>query len=211
MQLIDLTGKRFGRLYVIKRDKDFVQESGRKRAAWLCECDCGTIKSVLGDNLKSGKVVTCGCYARENTSKNNSTHHESKSHLYAVWCGMKARCNNQNNTYYSRYGGRGISVCDEWQNNYNAFRDWMLDNGYSDSGHDKTIDRINNDLGYSPDNCRVVDAKSQANNRSSCRLFTYKGKTQNITQWADEFGIEFKKLHYRLSHGWDIERALITP
>ncbi len=212
MSLIDLTGKRFGRLTVIKRDEDYIQASGRRRIMWLCNCDCGAVKSVMGDNLRSGKSTSCGCLTREEAARKNTTHHETDTNLYAIWSSMKGRCYNKNNTNYYRYGGRGITVCDEWRLHYEVFRDWMLANGFYENNHKTmTLDRIDNNRGYTPDNCRLVDAKAQANNRSRCRLYTYCGRTQNIMQWSEETGINYKKLHHRLSHGWDIERALASP
>lgn len=119
---------------------------------------------------------------------------------------MKERCNNPNNPAYKNYGGRGIRICDEWLKDYKVFKKWAIENGYTD---DLTIDRIDNNGNYEPNNCRWVSNKVQANNRRSNVLITYKGKTQNIKQWALELGINYKTLHRRLTvYKWSIEKAL---
>lgn len=118
---------------------------------------------------------------------------------------MKRRCDNKNVKAYADYGGRGIRVCDDWSNSYVAFMEWALSNGYKET---LSIDRIDNNGNYEPSNCRWVDMTTQANNRRSNVIYTYNGETHNIAEWADITGITYKTLHYRLSHGWDIGRAL---
>lgn len=203
--LLNLTGMKFGRLTVMSRAEDIIQASGRRRTAWLCKCDCGNSVVVSSDNLKSGATTSCGCYKRECTSKRKSTHHETNTHLYGVWCTMKSRCYNKNVKSYNRYGGRGIEVCDLWLNSYENFRDWAITNGYSNG---LSIDRIDNDKGYSPDNCRWVSEVEQANNRSSNRLITFHGETHNITEWAKILNINPKTIFTRIYSGWSIERIL---
>lgn len=135
----------------------------------------------------------------------NFKHGMKHTRLYHIWCNMKARCNNPNHTYYANYGGRGITVCDEW-NDFIAFRDWASNNGYSDV---LTIDRKNTNEGYIPENCRWVTMKILENNRTNNRLITFDGITMSIGKWAEKIGVPYKTLYTRLfQHHWTIERAL---
>lgn len=201
----DLTGKRFGRWTVIERVYGYQNDSMRPRVRYLCKCDCGTEKIVLAESISRGLSKSCGCLTKEVCSKSNRTHGESKTRLYRVWNAMKNRCYNKNTIHYEDYGGRGISVCKDWMESYESFRDWAICNGYKDG---LSIDRINNDRNYEPENCRWIDCVGQANNRRSNRLYTYNGETHNIMEWSKIYGIPYKLLHGRLRSGWDIERAL---
>lgn len=204
-KLIDLTGNRYGRLIVVGRAEDRIQSNGRHRVFWKCHCDCGKDIEVLGDNLKQGRTTSCGCYSAELISKLRSTHRETKTKLYGVWCAIKTRCYNPHSTYYNRYGGRGVYMCDEWKNDFTAFRDWAHKNGYNEG---LSIDRIDNDRGYFPDNCRWVDAKTQANNRSSNRVLTLDGVSHNVTEWARMLDINPKTLFNRVYEGKSVEDVL---
>ena len=200
-RLIDLTGQRFGRLVVVER----VENSADGRARWLCRCDCGQSKTVLGEHLKKGRTKSCGCAKSESSSKRFKKHGGRNSKLYRIWSNMKDRCNNPDCKVYSDYGGRGIKVCEEWTDDFSAFQKWALANGYKEG---LTIDRKDNNKGYSPDNCRWTDRKIQGNNKRNCRYITYKGQRKTVAEWSDITGIPHDTLLYRLNHGWETERIL---
>ena len=128
--------------------------------------------------------------------------------MYGIWLSMKARCNNPHTDYYYCYGERGIKVCKEWADSFEKFYDWALTHGYADN---LTIDRINSDLDYMPDNCRWVTPKEQANNRRNNHLLTFQGKTQSIQMWADELNFKHSMISDRIRHGWSVEEALTIP
>lgn len=166
-KLIDLTGQKFGRLVVIERYG--IGKKGQD-AKWLCRCECGGIAISTGKNLRSGNSKSCGCYKSERISETKKTHGFTQNHkkerLYKLWVRMRARCSNCNSKDYKYYGGRGISVCKEWDD-YNNFRMWALMNGYdANAPHGKcTIDRIDVNGNYEPSNCRWVDMKTQNKNK----------------------------------------------
>lgn len=163
---------------------------------------------MLGENLRRGKTTSCGCYRKDKLAREHTTHGETESRLYAVWCAMKARCHNKNNEAYDRYGGRGIIVCAEWRESFESFQEWAIHNGYAD---DLSIDRIDNDGNYEPGNCRWVTGVAQANNRRSNRIYEIDGETHTLTEWAQIRGINPKTLFNRIYTGWDFEDALNTP
>ena len=200
---IDLTGKEFGKLTVLE-----YAYTKNCKAYWKCLCDCGKICIVPAGTLLNGTARSCGCNRKESMRKVATKHGLRDTRLYSIWCNMKQRCYNEKSNRYERYGARGITVCDEWLNDPEAFINWALENGYNDT---LSINRINNDLGYSPSNCNWVDNKEQSNNRSSNHLITYNGKTMNMTQWAQEIGIDRKTLSDRIQSGWSVEKALTTP
>lgn len=211
-KLNDLTGQRFGRLTVLARADDYVSSSGRHRVMWQCQCDCGKQIIAIGNNLTRGKTTSCGCYRRDVAIQSHLTHGESNTKLYGVWLAMRNRCNNPSVDAYPDYGGRGIKVCDEWNDNFQTFRDWAYASGYAPDkdGHDCSIDRIDTNGDYEPSNCRWIGGVAQANNRRSNRLYTYSGVTHNIKEWADLYGLPYQRLHQRLKAGWSIEKALTT-
>jgi hypothetical protein len=134
-------------------------------------------------------------------------HNPAHKRCYLIWHDMKRRCNQPQNKRYDRYGARGIKVCEEWKN-FQAFWDWSITHGYAEN---LTIDRINGDEGYSPDNCRWADGETQANNRSNNHYLTFNGKTQSMAMWAKETGISYFVIRSRLNRGWGAERTLTTP
>lgn len=163
----DLKGEKFGRLLVLERAESYIEPSGRKRTMWKCLCDCGKITIVQASSLKAQTVHSCGCAKTERNQKYFTTHGFSKEKLYGLWREIKKRCYNPNYKQFKDYGGRGIIVCDEWLNNYVAFRNWALNNGYNPNAKfgDCTIDRINVNGNYSPENCRFVSMKIQNQNK----------------------------------------------
>ncbi len=199
----DLTGQRFGRISVIKR-----AENKGKQVAWLCLCDCGAEFVTRSDNITSGATQSCGCFNREQSSKKHRRHGGSGTRLYAIWIKVKSRCNDTNNDRYSDYGGRGITVCQEWQDSFEAFRDWSLANGYSD---DRTIDRKDVNGNYEPSNCRWITNQEQQNNRRDNHYIAHNGETHTITEWARIRGLSENALVHRIQRGWDVDMALNTP
>ena len=164
--LKDLTGQRFNRLVAIERCGTICG-----MAAWLCQCDCGKQIVVIGSDLRKNHTKSCGCLRNELSTERCSKHGKKGTRLYVVWKAMNQRCSNPSSTAFKRYGGRGITVCDEWKHDFQAFYDWAMANGYDENAHrgQCTIDRIDNNKGYSPDNCQWVDMKTQIHNRSNSR------------------------------------------
>lgn len=205
-RVLDLVGKRFGRLVVIKE----AENNKFNQRRYLCKCDCGNEVVVIATRLNQNLTRSCGCLSKDTTTERNYTHKGSKERLYMIWCAMKARCYNLNNREYENYGGRGIQVCNEWLD-YSKFREFMLLHGYdSNAPRGKyTIDRIDNDGDYCPENCRVIPIQQQMYNRTDNHFITFKGKTQTITEWEREYNLTQGSLHRRLNvlH-WDLERAI---
>lgn len=207
---IDMTGKRFGKLTVLRRSSNTQDGS----AVWECRCDCGNLTQVKGNSLRSGVTKSCGCGIVEGLKRGWEwkTHGETNTRLYGIWCGIKQRTSpSADKVREKRYYLRGIRVCQEWENSFEAFRDWALANGYDENAPfgKCTIDRIDNDGDYCPENCRWVTDKEQANNRSSNHKIEYNGETHNISEWADKYGVSQKKLWTRLEkYGWQLRPAL---
>ena len=171
MRYKDLTGQRFNRLVVLEH----IVKDDKEHTYWRCLCDCGNETIARSDALKSGAKQSCGCFHKEImpdilrnvVDTRIKTHGKTKTRLYGVWNSMCSRCYVVTNSAYKNYGGRGIKVCDEWRNNFQAFSDWAMENGYDPNAPKGvcTIDRIDYNKDYSPDNCRFVDMKMQVFNR----------------------------------------------
>lgn len=207
MRYEDLTGQRFGRLTVLER-----APKPSKQTYWLCSCDCGNQATVRGSNLRCGKTKSCGCLHDELSSARlkaqNTTHGESQSRLYGIWCDMKKRCNNPSHWAYARYGGRGIAVCDEWQG-FESFYDWAMSHGYSDS---LTIERTNNNEEYCPQNCQWVSMTVQSRNRSNNTTLEFADERLTVSEWAERMSMAYTTLYGRIyNYGWSVEKALTTP
>ena len=193
-------GQRFGRLKVLI-------PQGRRKGylSVLCICDCGQLCAPTNHNLINGKSSSCGCKSREKTSARNRKHGHSGLPLYALWRNMRDRCQNSNHQDFYLYGGRGIKVCDRWQ----EFENFLADMGHRPKG--KTLDRKDGSKDYSPENCRWATPKQQARNTRRNRLLTFQGKTQCVADWTEECGYPIGLIVNRLRSGWSVERALTTP
>lgn len=200
--VIDLTGQRFGRLVVVRRADPPFAKNGCVR--WHCHCDCGNETDVVGYNLRRGRTASCGCLQKEE----HGTHGQSGSRLYSIWRNMHTRCENPHSPHYDCYGGRGITVCEEWYD-LATFMQWAERTGYQEG---LSIDRIDVNEGYNPVNCRWVTMREQQRNRRNNIKITYHGVTRCLSDWAVTLGINVVTLWHRIFRdGWDIERAFTTP
>lgn len=207
----DLIGQRFGRWVVTGYGKPKLQTTGAYKTTWHCMCDCGNERDVLESNLIRGISTSCGCLRSEKCGDRlrelNRTHGGSQTRLFRIWSGIKSRCFDKNEPAYPRYGGRGIVMCQEWKEDFAKFRDWSLSHGYTD---ELTCDRIDNDKGYSPDNCRWVTMKVQSRNTRRTHYLTINGETLSVADWADRNGIKKDLVYFRLKKGWTPEEAVST-
>lgn len=197
---IDMLGQRSGKLKVIKYNS-----SRNGQAYWLCKCDCGNEIVVRGSHLRTGNVKSCGCL-RSDENKRRATHNKSRSRLYNIYYGMRKRCYTNTHKFYSDYGGRGIIICDEWLNKHHGFQsfcEWALNNGYDDT---LTLERLNVDGNYCPENCTWVSRKRQANNRRNSLHISFNGKTLTPSEWETECGIPAQIIRKRYRNGYDVEK-----
>lgn len=198
---LNLTGQKFGRLTVLHELRNY----HKKGVYWLCVCECGNLTEVKGACLTYGHTKSCGCLNRDITRTRNTSHGKHGSRLYTIWQAMKDRCYNINFKRYKDYGGRGIKVCDEWLNDFQAFYDWAMTNGYGDT---LTIDRSDNNGNYDPNNCRFITLKQQNRNRRSNVNVTINGTTKCLMEWCEILGVKYPTALYRIHHNWGVERAL---
>lgn len=212
MRVVDLTGKRFGKLVVVRRGEN----NNRGEARWVCRCDCGTETLVTSNNLNSGNTRSCGCTRVEKLNRFSTKHggkrRENKDRLYGVWRNMITRCYDENNKQYTRYGGRGIIVCDEWRTDYASFREWSIVNGYNPNSEKGvcTLDRKDNDGNYCPENCRWTNLKEQANNKRNNHYLLVNGERITTAEASEKYGIPYRRLLKRLNSGWSDEEAVLT-
>lgn len=199
-KLIEMVGQKFGRWTVLRRAKG----ARGHDTLWWSRCDCGVERAVHGHSLRDGRSSNCGCETSVQRKLAQPGHGGRGTRLYRSWVGMRQRCRNPKNPKYQRYGGRGISVCPEWEE-FVAFREWAFLNGYRD---DLSIDRIDNDAGYSPVNCRWASAKTQSRNRGFVAL-TSDGRPG--PQVAEENGIPTTTYNNRRHEGWSIDEAATAP
>jgi len=186
----NLKGKRFGRLTVIDlcdRNNGYV--------LWLCKCDCGNTTKVKSSKLLQGRTKSCGCLKKDNNKENANYYNIKHKRLYNIWNKMKERCCNEKNSAYPNYGGRGITICKEWAKSFQAFMSWAIANGYNDN---LTIDRVDNNGNYEPNNCRWATREEQANNTRANRLLSYNGKTMTLSEWAKELNVYKTTLYRRI-------------
>ena len=203
-KIIDITGQRFGNLLVVKR----CENNKSKGTCWICRCECGTKKIVLGNNLKRGQTKSCGCLRNKKTSARNTTHGLRNHALYSVWVRIKERCYNKNAKPYLDYGGRGIAMCDEWRDDFQMFYDWSIASGYKKG---LSIDRIDNNGNYEPSNCRWATAKEQSRNRRSNKMIKYNGEVKSLSEWCELLELNFDTAKSRINLlGWSIDKAFET-
>ena len=188
----DLSGNTYGFLNVLKK-----AETTGKNARWECRCICGKITTVESRKLRTGKIKSCGCKRGILKIQSMGTHGKTNTRLYSMWHSMKSRC-NYDTKGSERYYGRGIKVCSEWEHDFIAFHNWAVNNGYKDN---LSIDRIDNNKGYSPDNCRWVDLDIQNNNRSTNKYLEIEGEEKTIAEWAKITGIKYETIRSRLARG----------
>ena len=198
--LKDYTGQRFGRLTamsLVARDTKWCAH------LWSFKCDCGAEKAISIKSVTSGNTASCGCSASESLKARNTTHGLSRGQPseYRSWKDMRSRCLNGNNTSYADYGGRGISICSRWA----SFAVFFADMGARPNNN--TLDRVDVNGGYSPENCRWAAADVQANNKRTNRTLTISGETRTLAQWCQHFNIEPSKVRYRLNNGWGVKDA----
>lgn len=196
---IDLTKQKFNRLTVLERIKP------NYPTKWKCRCDCGNITFVTSGGLKTGNTQSCGCLNKELAAKRVSTHGMSKSSEYRSWSHMKGRCYNPTDTFYKNYGGRGITICEEWRKSFSAFYKYMGTKPHKTD----SIDRINNAGNYEPGNVRWADRKTQNNNKKTNHFITINGTTKSIAQWAKTKKVPQYLITNRLRRGWSPQDAVI--
>lgn len=206
----DHTGERYHRFVILRRSPDYIRPSGIKVSVWFCRCDCGVEKSVQFSHLTSGCTRSCGCLAKENNVKRSRTHGHSLvgklSRTYRTYMAMKTRCYNIKAPNFPKYGGRGIKVCERWQN---SFENFLADMGERPEG--TSIDRINVDGDYEPGNCRWASAKQQQRNRTITVFLTINGETLSLAEWTERSGTPDYTIRARLSRNWSHERAVFEP
>lgn len=194
----DLSGRVFGRLTVICR----AGSDKRRHALWLCRCECGEERVVSSTALISGGTLSCGCYVRDINKERMATHGKSKTRLFNIWMGMKQRCYNPKVKPYKYYGEKGVVICNSWLDDYQNFYDWSMANGYADN---LTIDRIDVNGNYTPENCRWIPLEQQSKNRT-CTIL-YNGFDQN--EWAHKLGVSPSMLvQYKNRNNCDLEKAV---
>lgn len=167
---------------------------------WSCICFCGNKFEMTGKALRKNKNPNCGC--------SNGTHRLSNTRIYQTWYSMKGRCENKDDKDYEIYGGSGIKVCKEWSDDFMSFYNWSMENGYKD---DLTIDRIDNDKGYDPNNCRYVNYTIQNRNRSNTVILEHEGVSKPLAEWCEIYNIPYRRTYERMKKGWSSQEILLAP
>lgn len=207
--MVDLTGQKFGRLTVMKMVTDYTKFSDKRKDMWECKCECGLASSempivVRGTYLRNGHTKSCGCLKKEANAK----HGKSGTRIYRIWNKMKSRCYSQNEKCYKDYGGRGIEVCKEWLDDFNAFYDWAISHGYTD---ELSIDRIDVNDNYTPQNCRWATRKEQSNNLRRNHIITFGNEKKTVSEWCEVTGLKYETIIARERMGWCTEDILFKP
>lgn len=205
----NLIGQKYGRLTVVDTAEDLVSNTGYHTAMWKCVCECGTEVIVRGKCLTQGTTRSCGCLQREELSKRAGKHYDQGTRLYAIWDSMRQRCNNPKNSAYHNYGGRGITICPEWDE-YINFKKWAIQSDYDASAPRGTctLDRIDVNQPYSPQNCRWVDMRTQSNNKRGTIRLPYNGELKTLTEISKITNIKYPTLWKRYSRGMSVENIL---
>lgn len=198
----EIIGVKYGRLTIIQ---DLGTRKPKYKRYVLAQCTCGIKREFMLGRLRTGHTKSCGCWNIEMMVQRATRHGLVKHPLYSVWLGLKKRCYSDKEKSYPDYGGRGITVCDEWLNDFTAFYEWALENGYAKG---LEIDRRNNSGNYEPGNCRFVPRIINAGNRRSNRLITFNGQTLIMADWAKELGMRYDKIRYRMNAKWPIDKVL---
>lgn len=196
----DLRGKNFGKLIV-------VELSGKqgKSLKWLCKCDCGNTKEIVGYQLTRGTTISCGCYKKDRMANLNKKHDMTNTKLFSLWFGMKRRCYDKTLNGFSSYGGRGIKVCDEWKNSFESFAEWAKNTGYEEG---LTIERKNVDGDYEPLNCSWITMKEQQWNKQKTIYLLYKGERKPLCEWCEILGVNKNTARSRYYRGWSADKIL---
>lgn len=202
---VDYTGMKFGRWTVLGAAPNHITKGGYPVSMWDCVCECGTRRAVRGNDLRLGKSVSCGCILVD--SPVSLKHGAAGSPLYVVYHGMRARCYNPNNDDYKHYGGRGIKICKEWED-YATFEAWAIKSGYKAG---LTIERVDVNGDYCPDNCKWITQSEQTRNKRTTVYLTAFGKTKSLLDWAEEYGKSPDVLRTRIKRGWPAEEAISLP
>ncbi len=179
-----------------------------KKTMYYCLCHCGNLFKTSQSHLHSGHTISCGCIRNYTAKKRLTTHGKTGTRLRCIWGGMKNRCYNTKLKQYKDYGGRGIAVCDEWKDDFTNFYNWSMSHGYDDA---LSIDRIDNNGNYEPNNCRWITQKQQARNKRNNNYITYKGVTKTISEWADYLGVNPNSFKNRVTRKWDIDKIFNQP
>lgn len=201
---LELIGRKFGRLLVVERLESQSYGIRDKKSVWLCRCECGSMTRVTGSALNTGKSQSCGCAIREATANRSRTHGMTGTRTYRIWQAMHNRCRYPTSAMYHRYGGRGIKVCERWS----SFEAFLADMGECPPG--SSIDRVDNDADYDPENCRWADRRSQARNTSRNRFISFNGERKCLKEWAESLSMDQASLAERIEK-WGVQRALSTP
>lgn len=204
-----MIGMAFGRWTVIGKGEDRYYTTKYPYPFFICQCSCGTIREVNKSSLLRGKSNSCGCLHKEIVTELATTHNGTDTRLYGIWCNMKSRtCHEDNTAAWRDYGGRGIKMCDEWENSFESFESWAKDSGYNDT---LTIERINVNGDYEPNNCKWIPPEAQARNKRNTIRITYMGKTFNIHDWSVLVGLPESVIRSRYHTGKTTEEILFAP
>lgn len=207
MKTIDLTGMKFNNLTVIEQAETKILPCGQHKTMWKCKCKCGKETIVSSHALRNNGILSCRECGIKRSAETRKKLDNKNIRLYHIWNNMRQRCNNPKHNYFKNYGGRGITICDEWsgEKGFENFYKWSMENGYSD---ELTIDRIDNDNGYSPQNCRWATRKEQANNTRKNKIIEFNGEEKTLSQWADFYGLSQDLLGERLLRGKTMEESI---